>query len=109
MITASILKLYVFGSFARLGRRLWLSRRVGERVRGWDRMSKKGWHLDGPAAVHIACKRLTFQVMETLTSDLKVSVTEAKNAPEGKGTTVVLYGEFLSFCRATLYASLTLY
>ena len=25
-----------------LDRRLWLSRRVGERIRGWDRMSKKG-------------------------------------------------------------------
>ena len=39
-------------------------------------MSKKGWHLDelnGPAVMHIACKRLTFQVMETLTSNLKVS------------------------------------
>ena len=39
-------------------------------------MSKKGWYLvelNGPAVVHIACTRLTFQVVEMFTSDLKVS------------------------------------
>ena len=42
-----------------------------------DQMSKKGWHLNilsGPAAVHIACTWLTLQVVETFTSDVKVSV-----------------------------------
>ncbi|KAF8547234.1 hypothetical protein OG21DRAFT_950136 [Imleria badia] len=56
-------------------------------------MSKRGWHLNalsGPAAVHIACTRLTLQVVETFISDLKACVAEAKEAPEGKGTMVVL-------------------
>ncbi|KAF8445009.1 pyridoxal phosphate-dependent transferase [Boletus edulis BED1] len=60
-----------------------------------DRMSKRGWHLNalsGPAAVHIACTRLTLQVVETFISDLKASVAEAKQLPEGKGTMVALYG-----------------
>ena len=64
-----------------------------------DRMSKKGLHLNalsGPAAVHIACTRLTLQVVETFISDLKASVAEAKDAPEGKGTMVASYGGFLS-------------
>ena len=75
-------------------------------------MSKKGWHLNalnGPAAVHIACTRLTLQVVETFTSDLNAFVAEARNAPEGKGTMVALYDGLLSFARATPYASPTLY
>ena len=69
-----------------------------------DRMSKKGLHLNtlsGPAAMHIACTGLTLQVVETFTSDLKVSVAETKNAPEERGRwlrcTITLYrGFFLS-------------
>ena len=51
--------------------------------------------------------RLTLQVVETFISDLKASVAEAKNVLEGKETMVALYGGFLSFARATPYASLT--
>ncbi|KAF9236341.1 pyridoxal phosphate-dependent transferase [Melanogaster broomeanus] len=60
-----------------------------------DKMSKKGWHLNalsGPAAVHIACTRLTLSVVDTFIADLKKSVEEAKMAPSGKGTMVALYG-----------------
>ncbi|KIJ07716.1 hypothetical protein PAXINDRAFT_182408 [Paxillus involutus ATCC 200175] len=60
-----------------------------------DKMSKKGWHLNalsGPAAVHIACTRLTLAVVDTFIADLKASVEEAKMAPSGKGTMVALYG-----------------
>ena len=77
-----------------------------------DRILKKGWHLNassGPAVVHIAYTQLTLQVVETFTLHLKASVAEAKNAPEGKGTMVALYGGFLSFAHATPYASLMLY
>ena len=77
-----------------------------------DWMSKEGWHLNAlnrPAAVHIACTRLTLQVVETFISDLKASVVEAKNTPEGKGMTVALRCGVLSFVRVTPYASLTLY
>ncbi|KAF9227039.1 PLP-dependent transferase [Gyrodon lividus] len=60
-----------------------------------DKMSKKGWHLNAlsrPAAVHIACTRLTLSVVDTFIADLKESVEEAKMAPSGKGTMVALYG-----------------
>ncbi|KIJ60028.1 hypothetical protein HYDPIDRAFT_32607 [Hydnomerulius pinastri MD-312] len=60
-----------------------------------DAMSKKGWHLNalsGPAAVHIACTRLTLPLVDTFITDLKASVEEAKMAPSGKGTMVALYG-----------------
>ncbi|KAF9264156.1 PLP-dependent transferase [Marasmius fiardii PR-910] len=60
-----------------------------------DRMSKKGWHLNalsGPPAVHIACTRLTLQVVDTFINDLKECIKEAKNSPVGGGTMVTLYG-----------------
>ncbi|KAH7889086.1 pyridoxal phosphate-dependent transferase [Phlebopus sp. FC_14] len=60
-----------------------------------DAMSKKGWHLNAlsqPAAVHIACTRLTIPLVDTFIADLKASVKEAKMAPTGKGTMVALYG-----------------
>lgn len=60
-----------------------------------DAMSKKGWHLNaltGPAAVHIACTRLTLPLVDTFIADLRDSVQEAKSAPSGKGTMVMLYG-----------------
>ncbi|KAJ8596595.1 PLP-dependent transferase [Rhizopogon salebrosus TDB-379] len=60
-----------------------------------DAMSKRGWHLNalsGPAAVHIACTRLTLPLVDTFITDLKNSVREAKLTPSGKGTMVTLYG-----------------
>ncbi|KAL0575549.1 Dihydrosphingosine phosphate lyase [Marasmius crinis-equi] len=60
-----------------------------------DRMSRKGWHLNalsGPAAVHIACTRLTLQVVDTFISDLKECIKDAKNSPTAGGTMVALYG-----------------
>ncbi|TFK79129.1 PLP-dependent transferase [Polyporus arcularius HHB13444] len=60
-----------------------------------DAMSQKGWHLNAisnPAAVHIACTRLTVPVVDNLIADLKDAVREAKLAPSGKGTMVMLYG-----------------
>jgi sphinganine-1-phosphate aldolase len=60
-----------------------------------DKMSKRGWHLNalsGPAALHIACTRLTLSVVDTFIADLKKSVEEAKMSPSGKGTMVALYG-----------------
>ena len=48
--------------------------------------------------------QLMLQVMEMFTLHLKVSVVEAKNTLEGKGTMVALYGGFLSFAHATPYA-----
>ena len=111
-ITASIPELYVLGSppasVVAFGAR---DASVNVYEVG-DRMSKKGWHLNalsGPAVVHIACTRLTLQVVETFISDLKASVAEAKNTPEGKGTMVELYNGFLSFARAAPYVSLTSY
>lgn len=77
-----------------------------------DQILKKGWHLNtlsGPAVVHIVYTQLMLQVMETFILHLKVSVVEAKNALEGKGTLVALYGGFLSFAHATPYPSLMLY
>ncbi|KAI0745932.1 PLP-dependent transferase [Earliella scabrosa] len=60
-----------------------------------DAMSKKGWHLNAisnPAAVHIACTRLTVPVVDNFIADLKDAISEAKLAPSGKGTMVMLYG-----------------
>ncbi|KDQ55737.1 hypothetical protein JAAARDRAFT_59713 [Jaapia argillacea MUCL 33604] len=60
-----------------------------------DLMAKKGWHLNGlskPAAVHIACTRLTIPLVDTFIEDLKDAVREAKLNPAGKGTMVALYG-----------------
>ncbi|KAF7376459.1 Sphinganine-1-phosphate aldolase [Mycena sanguinolenta] len=60
-----------------------------------DKMSRRGWHLNaltGPAALHIACTRLTLDRIDVFIADLKDSVQEAKVQPEGKGTMVSLYG-----------------
>ncbi|KAI0775783.1 PLP-dependent transferase [Trametes elegans] len=60
-----------------------------------DAMSRKGWHLNAisnPAAVHIAVTRLTVPVVDQLIADLKDAVREAKLAPSGKGTMMMLYG-----------------
>jgi sphinganine-1-phosphate aldolase len=60
-----------------------------------DAMSKRGWHLNaltGPAAVHIACTRLTLPLVDTFIADLRDSVQAAKLTPSGKGTMVRLYG-----------------
>ncbi|KAI0645770.1 PLP-dependent transferase [Trametes meyenii] len=60
-----------------------------------DAMSKKGWHLNAlsePAAVHIAVTRLTVPVVDVLIADLKDAIRDAKLAPSGKGTMVMLYG-----------------
>jgi len=60
-----------------------------------DIMAKRGWHLNGlskPAAVHIACTRLTVPVSTQFIADLKESVREAKEKPSGKGDMVALYG-----------------
>ncbi|KAJ7899067.1 pyridoxal phosphate-dependent transferase [Mycena leptocephala] len=60
-----------------------------------DKMSQRGWHLNaltGPAAVHIACTRLTVDRVDVFIADLKDSVREAKVLPSGKGTMVAVYG-----------------
>ncbi|KAH9892638.1 PLP-dependent transferase [Cubamyces lactineus] len=60
-----------------------------------DAMSKKGWHLNAisnPAAVHIAVTRLTVPVVDQFIADLKDAVRDAKLAPSGQGTMVMLYG-----------------
>jgi len=60
-----------------------------------DAMSKRGWHLNAisqPAAVHIACTRLTVPNVDAFLSDLKDAIREAKLTPTGKGTMVTLYG-----------------
>ena len=108
----SIPELYILGSppasVVTFGARNTL--RNVEDVGDW--ILKKGWHLNalsGPAVVHITYTQLTLQVVEMFTSHLKASVAEVKNALEGKGTMVALYGGFLSFAHATPYASLTLY
>ncbi|KAJ7693342.1 pyridoxal phosphate-dependent transferase [Mycena rosella] len=58
-----------------------------------DKMALRGWHLNaltGPAAVHIACTRLTKADM--FVADLKDAVKEAMLSPSGKGTMVAVYG-----------------
>ncbi|KAJ6521913.1 pyridoxal phosphate-dependent transferase [Mycena vulgaris] len=60
-----------------------------------DRMSQVGWHLNaltGPAAVHIACTRLTVPKVDEFIANLKTAVKEAKNTPSGTGTMVAVYG-----------------
>ena len=60
-----------------------------------DAMSKRGWHLNalnGPAAVHIACTKLTVPLVDTFIADLKDAIADARAAPSGKGTMVALYG-----------------
>ncbi|KAJ7680658.1 pyridoxal phosphate-dependent transferase [Mycena polygramma] len=60
-----------------------------------DKMAQRGWHLNaltGPAAVHIACTRLTVDRVDVFIADLKDSVQEAKVQPSGKGTMVAVYG-----------------
>ncbi|KAJ7141450.1 pyridoxal phosphate-dependent transferase [Mycena epipterygia] len=60
-----------------------------------DKMSQAGWHLNaltGPAAVHIACTRLTVDKVEQFIADLKDAVKSAKLEPSGKGTMVAVYG-----------------
>ncbi|KAF8893553.1 PLP-dependent transferase [Infundibulicybe gibba] len=60
-----------------------------------DAMARRGWHLNalsGPAAVHIACTRLTVTMVDTFIADLKDAVKDAKVAPSGEGTMVAVYG-----------------
>ncbi|KAJ7451720.1 pyridoxal phosphate-dependent transferase [Mycena galericulata] len=60
-----------------------------------DKMAQRGWHLNaltGPAAVHIACTRLTVDKVDMFIEDLKDAVKEAKTQPSGKGTMVAVYG-----------------
>ncbi|KAJ7772728.1 pyridoxal phosphate-dependent transferase [Mycena maculata] len=60
-----------------------------------DKMSQRGWHLNGltgPAAVHIACTRLTVDKVDMFIEDLKDAVKEAKMQPTGKGSMVAVYG-----------------
>ncbi|KAJ7077267.1 pyridoxal phosphate-dependent transferase [Mycena belliarum] len=60
-----------------------------------DKMAQRGWHLNalsGPAAVHIACTRLTVEKSDEFIADLKDAVKEAKLSPSGKGTMVAVYG-----------------
>ncbi|ELU36202.1 hypothetical protein AG1IA_09768 [Rhizoctonia solani AG-1 IA] len=61
-----------------------------------DLMSHRGWHLNAlsnPAAVHIACTRLTVPMADQFIADLKDCITEAHGKPAGKGNMVALYGE----------------
>jgi len=60
-----------------------------------DAMSTKGWHLNAlsnPPAVHIACTRLTLQVVDQFIADLKECVGIARMNPSGKGNMVAVYG-----------------
>ncbi|KII92641.1 hypothetical protein PLICRDRAFT_37419 [Plicaturopsis crispa FD-325 SS-3] len=60
-----------------------------------DAMAQRGWHLNAlskPAAVHIACTRLTVPLVDTFIADLKDAVKEAKTKPTGKGSMVAVYG-----------------
>ncbi|KAI5116500.1 hypothetical protein M0805_009925 [Coniferiporia weirii] len=63
-----------------------------------DAMSARGWHLNGlskPAALHIACTRLTVPVVDNFIADLKDCVREMKgrsSAGDKQGNMVVLYG-----------------
>ncbi|KAG9309272.1 pyridoxal phosphate-dependent transferase [Chiua virens] len=94
-ITASIPELYILGSPPASVVAFGSQDKSVNVYEVGDRMSKRGWHLNAlaaPAAVHIACTRLTLQVVETFISDLKTCVAEAKQTPNGKGTMVALYG-----------------
>lgn len=63
-----------------------------------DAMSKRGWHLasiQNPAALHIACTRLTVGHIDELLSDLKECVSELQQAgstSESAKGTAALYG-----------------
>lgn len=60
-----------------------------------DVMAHRGWHLNaltGPAAVHIACTRLTVSMVDTFIADLKDAVREVKVSPSRNGTMVAVYG-----------------
>jgi len=63
-----------------------------------DKMSERGWHLNGlsgPAAVHIACTRLTIPVVDKFIADLKDCVREVKERPASdktEGNMVAVYG-----------------
>lgn len=62
-----------------------------------DKMSAKGWHLNGlatdPPGIHLACTRLTVPVVDDFVRDLKAAVKEARvrNA-KGQGSMAMLYG-----------------
>lgn len=63
-----------------------------------DAMSKRGWHLaslQNPAALHMACTRLTVPYIDDLVSDLKACVSEllkAGSSSESTKGTAALYG-----------------
>jgi sphinganine-1-phosphate aldolase len=62
-----------------------------------DTMSKKGWHLNAlqnPAAIHIACTRLTLPVVNEFIADLQLSIKELKDAGSTSPSvgTAALYG-----------------
>ncbi|EJD02718.1 PLP-dependent transferase [Fomitiporia mediterranea MF3/22] len=64
-----------------------------------DRMSEHGWHLNGlqkPAAVHIACTRLTVPVVKEFITQLKECVREELASPsrnkDKQGNMVAVYG-----------------
>ncbi|KAL4078210.1 pyridoxal phosphate-dependent transferase [Scleroderma yunnanense] len=94
-ITTSIPSLYVLGSppssvvaFASRDKDV-------DALEVGDAMSKRGWHLNAitePRGVHIACTRLTLSVVDMFLEDLKASVEQARQAPEGKGEMMTLYG-----------------
>ena len=69
-----------------------------------DAMSKRGWSLNAlvPAALHIACTRLTIPVVDEFLSDLRSAVDEVlASGANGKGDLVALYGEFTRFAPHT--------
>ncbi|GAA5864026.1 hypothetical protein JCM1840_000671 [Sporobolomyces johnsonii] len=61
-----------------------------------DRMAKLGWHLNAlqnPAAIHIACTRLTVPAVDDFLRDLRTAVDEVKAMEaSGGGSMVTLYG-----------------
>ncbi|GAA5939333.1 hypothetical protein JCM1841_002938 [Sporobolomyces salmonicolor] len=61
-----------------------------------DRMGKLGWHLNAlqnPAAIHIACTRLTVPAVDDFLRDLRIAVNEVKAMDaSGRGSMVTLYG-----------------
>ncbi|KAK9465837.1 pyridoxal phosphate-dependent transferase [Lipomyces arxii] len=63
-----------------------------------DKLTAKGWHLSAlqnPAAIHIACTRLTVAAAENLITDLRESVeavAESGSSRADQGDTAMLYG-----------------
>lgn len=52
--------------------------------------------LANPPGVHIACTRLTVQVVDQFCEDLKDCVEQVKaGGGAGKGTMITIYGEYL--------------